>query len=625
MDPKLQYLLACKKNTPDKPRSPSGGEGYISVIARVTNLEAWEALTEVQAGVSIPSQDNEFIVTGRIALSSVEKIRKLPFVASLKASHAVRPAMHATLEDFKLNSKAIGNISISDLHGHSKNVIVGVVGYGCDFVHKSLRNADGTTRIAKIWDQSKGLNPHSPHGYGKVYSREKINSALQQNDPYAALGYDSQNDLFTSSHATHILDIAAGSGFKDEQGNEHPAGVASQAEIVFVELNSESTRTAQEVMETNFGDSVRLVEAVKYIFDYADQAGMPCVINLSLTTMGGPHDGSTLVERAIDEMVSRKDNRAVIIAAGNFFSENCHKSGIVEKNSYSEVDWIIPKNDRTSNEVEIWYSRNDEFEIEVLNKAGLSVARIPLGQNGYITENVNGEENVVCFISHRSNDPSNHDNVIHLFEKPKMQNSLGNWKLRLHGVRVTNGNYHAWVETDRPQGQSYFHQADSSYTLGSISCGKHSIVIAGYDAHRPAKPISFFSSAGPTRDGRNKPELSAPGHDVMAAGGGTTNAVVRLSGTSRAAPAVAGLVALMFGFAKHLEKSMSISTTLQILQEAANKANNEGKEWHNRYGYGMASAAVFEHAFFAPQPRIEGNPASLSANANLSEPARKIV
>ncbi len=611
IDPRLQYHLMRKAVMSESVRFTSADEGYIPVIAKVTDLDAWKNLSEVQPGVEIPHGNEEkgkYIVTGRVPLSRIEAIRALSFVESLKATQPIRPALKATLTDFGLTpeTRTIGNVTVSDLQAHSKDVIVGIVDYGCDFAHKNFIDSNGKTRIARIWDQTKGMNPHSPNGYGKEYTEDKINAALATDDPYATLGYDPIQEDGDPAHGTHVMDIAAGNGSVDSDNHQNSRGVASQAKIVFVELGSDSPSTISQIMETDFGDSVRLVEAVKYIFDYANSVDKPCVINLSLGTNGGAHDGKSLVEKAFDDLVLAQDNRAIVIAASNSYADNIHKLGQVAQGSYSDVSWNIPILDRTSNEIEIWYNGRDEFALEVLSKDGVSVARVPLGGNGFVAETINGEERVVCFISHRANDSSNHDNVIHLFERPKLQNSLGNWTLRLHGVRVTNGNYHAWVERDNFRYQSNIIQADLSHTLGSISTGNYSVVVGSYDAHKATRPLSYFSSAGPTRDGRNKPEVSAPGHDVWAASSRTTDQLTRMSGTSMAAPAVTGLIALMFGLAKHLEKSMSISTTLQILKAAARKTYNEGNDWHSRYGYGMASGKVFSNSFFARRPITAG-------------------
>src|SRR5207244_230688 len=105
---------------------------------------------------------------------------------------------------------------------------------------------------------------------------------------------------------------------------------------------------------------------------------------------------------------------------------------------------------------------------------------------------------------------------------------------------------------------------DNSHTIGSISCGRESVAVGSYDAHKDNLPISFFSNAGPTRDGRQKPEVSAPGHAVWAAWSRTSTGVVQKSGTSMAAPAVAGLVALMLADA-HARGISLDSTAIRAL------------------------------------------------------------
>ena len=113
---------------------------------------------------------------------------------------------------------------------------------------------------------------------------------------------------------------------------------------------------------------------------------------------------------------------------------------------------------------------------------------------------------MILFAASRLNDPNNGDNMIGVFVSPAVP--TGRWVLRLTSTTGRPVPFHAWIERD-DGGQSTFEEPlDNTHTIGSISCGRNTIVVGSYDAHKVATPISWFSSAGPTRDGRKKPEVS---------------------------------------------------------------------------------------------------------------------
>ena len=191
------------------------------------------------------------------------------------------------------------------------------------------------------------------------------------------------------------------------------------------------------------------------------------------------------------------------------------------------------------------------------------------------------------FISHRRKDPNNGDNCINVFLESSA--APGVWTLRLTGVAVTNGSYHAWIERDDRAPSSFPPPYDNSRTLGSISCGHNTLVVGSYDAHKPTLPLSYFSSAGPTRDDREKPELSAPGHDVLAAHSRTGDGVTRKSGTSMAAPAVTGAVALVLAEARARALTLDHRQIRTVIVEAARPG--PGGAWDPRLGKGRLAAA----------------------------------
>lgn len=571
IDPYLQRLLEQRDRGLITEATASTEAGEVAVIAKVSDLDAWNNMSEVRTGADIGSTpDGYHLVTARIPLDRLEQVRRAPFVVSLKPGVPLKPNLKATLEEIQARPDLLPSSSVGNL---GEGVVVGIVDYGCDFVHPSFRNEDTSTRLLAIWDQSGALSDASPFGYGKEHTQEDINRALQTSDPYRMLQYE----VPRSSHGTHVMDIAA--------GNE---GVARKADLVFVEIRTPFPTDPDDIMRSNFGDSVQLVEALRYIFDKAGDR--PCVVNFSLGSNGGPHDGSNLAEQAIDIMLSQQPNRAAVIAAANSYEDGIHAGGTVPQDGFVDIQWELKELDFTDNELEVWYKASDRFRLEVISPGGDSVASLELGENGRL-KNDKGE--TMMFLAHRQQDPNNGDNVINLFNSPPLGLPRGKWTIRLHGVQVTDGSFHAWIERD-DGGQSQFAPPhDNSHTLGSLSCGKKTIAVGSYDAHKPGTPLSFFSSAGPTRDGRQKPEISAPGHEVLAAQSRSLVGMTRKSGTSMAAPAVAGVIALILAEAKAKGLNLTIDEIRDILTKTARKTlPNHADDWHPRFGHGRVDAAA---------------------------------
>jgi subtilisin family serine protease len=577
LDPRLQRLLDRRDRGLTSPVTSSTERGQVAVIARVTSFEAWEAISEVRTGAQLgEAEDGSSIVTGRLPVSRIEAVRENEAVLSLKAAQRLRPILAASTRE----TNGTADLLPPDAKGgQGTGVIVGLVDFGCDFAHQNFRNDDGTTRLLGIWDQDGPSAPDSPFGFGRVHPRDKIDQALQAEDPYRTLGYGPDAANTDGTHGTHVMDIAAGNG----RGTGVP-GFAPHADILFVEpATTDIAWSGPEAVGSEFGDSAQLLEAIRFIFDQAGTT--PCAVNVSLGTNGGPHDGSSLVEQGIDAILREAENRAVVIAASNSFSDGIHAAGTVRQGETVDLEWQVPTHDITGNEVEIWYPGADEFEFELIQPDGTTAGVVPRGQSGRVT-NENGD--VVVFMSHRANDPNNHDNVIGVFLERDLPS--GTWILRLRGNTVSNGSFHAWIERDDRRQSSFAEPKDNTHTLGSISCGRESIVVGSYDAHKPTLPISFFSSAGPTRDGREKPEISAPGHAVVAARSRTGTGVTEKSGTSMAAPAVTGIVALVLAEAKARGISLSIDQIRAAITGSGRHDPPPGTGWEAQYGRGRIDA-----------------------------------
>jgi subtilisin family serine protease len=569
MDPRLQRMVLLNRNGVRKIATASTDSDEVAVIAKVSNAQAWVELTEVRSATIITKADNkqDDIVTGRIPIKRVEFIRGLPFVKSLKAAKKLAPTLMATTTEIEAGQLLPAGIK----NKTGKGVIVGIIDFGCDFAHQNFSLAKGKSRLLQLWNQ--GSEKKSPGvQYGTLYSKSDINKALAASNPYTLLQYNPG----AKAHGTHVTDIAGGNG----RGTKVP-GVAPEADIIFVELDSSDVPDFDTAsVGKSFGDSVHLLEAIKFIFDKA--GNNPCVINLSLGTNGGPHDGSTLVEQGIDSLLAEKPNRAIVIAASNSFEDGIHAAGSVAPKGSVDIAWNVASDDRTENEMEIWFNGKGRLAAEVIDPQGKSLGTVNPGESG--TENDNSG-NIRMFIANRLDDPNNHDNMIGVWLK---QGSTGKWTIRLTNLQNTKTEYHAWIERD-DDGQSTFTQPlDNSHTLGSISCSKLTITVGSYDAHKASKPLSWFSSSGPTRDGRQKPEISAPGHDVIAASSRTVNGVTTMSGTSMAAPAVTGAIAVLLGEAKSRNINLTIEAIRKIVIDSARK-QPPAKAPDNRYGAGRIS------------------------------------
>jgi subtilisin family serine protease len=581
MDPRLQMAVARGRSGVRTAATASTASNEIPVIAKVSNLEKWDALSEVRNGTTIgKATDGNWIVTARIPVSRIEAVRAEDFVQSLKASRPVRPALANSVEETGARPDLL---PAGTAPSGGDGVVVGIVDFGCDFAHQNFRKPGGATRIEAIWQQSATGAPGGLVRYGRLIRAAEIDAALTKPDPYAFLGYGPEPDSLsqTGTHGTHVMDIAAGNG-----GGSGVAGYAPQASIIFVDLAaSDVPWSGAEVVGKNFGDSVQLSEAIEFIF--AQAGNRPCVINLSLGTNGGPHDGSTLVEQGIDVLIAARPNRSVVIAASNSHEDGIHAAGTVPASGSVDLPWELRFGNEPA-EIEIWIPAAARVAFELIGPDGTSNGVIEPGDN----QSLQDGNKVIVVMANQLNEPSNGDTNIGIYIAGVFP--AGTWTVRLHSRNGVAAPFHAWVERYDVAQSAFPAPNDNTFTLGSISCGRETIVVGSYDGKKVAKTISFFSSEGPTRDGRQKPDISAPGHGVHAAWSRTGTLVTPKSGTSMAAPAVTGLIALMYAEAVRKGGSMTALRVRQLLTDAArqNPPATAAGAWDARYGFGRLSAAA---------------------------------
>lgn len=475
-----------------------------------------------------------------------------------------------------------------------RGTVVAVLDWGIDFAHESLLTRDGDgrprTRLLGLWDQRGGDTTANRWGYGRVFTRDQIDLALLSDDPYRALGYhpgavdtrDKRTGRWQGAHGTHVIDIAAGNG---RCGG--PVGVAPEADLLFCHL----ARTHPLIGPGTLGDSANILHAVDWVFEMA--AAQPVVINASLGAHSGPHDGSSYAEAGIDRALELAPGRVMVNSAGNYFTKDAHASGRLTEGRPHTLRLFVPPNDPTPSELELWHSAVDDFTIHISPPGIDRPIPIKFGSTAKIRHDG-------TMLVHVTYGPRNNGDVA-LWAIFTPTAPEGVWSLTITPNRTVDGRFHAWIERDSGlQPRFVGDSVDPFYTTGTICNGSNTITVGAVDTNGTKLRLGVFSSSGPTRDGRIKPEVVAPGVHIVAARSAPPGSLpasrhVAKSGTSMAAPQVTGTIALM---RECLGQAIPIAEMRRLLFSTlarANVADDDGRSIH-RLGYGVLDIAAAERA-----------------------------
>jgi subtilisin family serine protease len=561
MDPALQELIA--EGAPDED---------VAVVVRLNPK------SEPPPGLRIVARFGT-VATARAARQDLRRLHSDPAIASLKAPRLYAGEIEAAGGELEYEVDESDTDPTPDdrrrppgLAETGKGCVIAVIDWGCDFAHPDFRTPGGGTRLIALWDQ-RSEGEGNPYGYGRIHSREAIDRALAETDPFEALGY--RPTLGPASHGTHVLGIAAGNGAAGG-----PAGIAPEADIVFCHLGSGGG---------DLGSSIELLEAIHFAAKCAGTR--PLAFNLSIGRHAGPHDGTLLIERAIDWLLVNRPGTAIVQSAGNYYSRDVHMSGRLREQTSARLPFRLGKRDKMPVSIEIWYSGADEFSASVRGPDGAASAA-----RGAEMPLLAADGTKIGHLYHRGQDPNNGDNLVNLFLYEPA--SSGDWEIGIEGVDVVDGRWHAWIERNAAcrecQAQFTGGKAEPSSTTGSICNSLRTIAVGAYDGHDAAHPLAPFSSVGPTRDGRRKPLLAAPGVRILSVRSrpqvSMAPGYVRMSGTSMAAPHVTGTMVLMMQAAGGRPK---VATMRRLLFSTLKPAPVDDPRWgYGRLDIGAAVAAA---------------------------------
>jgi subtilisin family serine protease len=543
-------------------------------------------------------------LSASVPLTVLEQLAADPEVRFVEAGRPLYPCLNRSLPETMADSVHAGAVGGMPLKG--RGVVVGVIDFGMDYRLDDFRDDTGKSRIAFLWDQALRASPteKTPDGfaYGVEYKAADIDAALASASPEAVV----RHQAAALSHGTHVAGIAAGNG--RAASSSFPAGrfigTAPEATLIFVQPTTDADANS-------LTDSVRVVEAISYIFEKAEALGMPCVVNLSLGQNGGSHDGESTVERAIDSMLETP-GRAFVVAAGNEHIWRGHASGKLQAGEKRTLHWRtggsvplsggtsgVDSPDRSANELEIWYSSRDVLLVRVIDPLGNATATVAPGKS----ESISLPSGDSVYLDSERFNRLNGDARIYIEVSPEASDTItsGVWQVELEAKEIRDGQFHAWIERDPRRAQSSSSQSffvgtdfDATLTIGTPATGRRSLAIANYDPD--AQAVEASSGRGKTRDGRNKPEVAAPGTNILSccARGGLPSLTnpsslvpirVPMTGTSMAAPHVAGIVALMLQRNPKLTAEQIRKILIAAAQAPPGVAVYDG-EW----GYGKVDA-----------------------------------
>ncbi|MEM8570678.1 MAG: S8 family serine peptidase [Pseudomonadota bacterium] len=251
------------------------------------------------------------------------------------------------------------------------SVFMGLIDDGIAVAHERLCDANGKTRVQSYWDQNKFLTA-AETGHGPMCDTSKslrgeitkadIDAVLGAAGPYGdedwiyqklgLINFRDPNPEFVASsgsHGAHVADLAA--------GYPPSAPEASKRPVIAVQLPNPVI--AQPVDDTRLDFYIWL--AIQFVAlraaALAKDAEKPLlVICLSFGKIAGPHDGTGLLETAIDKLIEKGDDRThVAIAAGNQHLSQCRARVELKAEKEAETfDWIVHPDDRTHSTVEAW-------------------------------------------------------------------------------------------------------------------------------------------------------------------------------------------------------------------------------------------------------------------------------
>lgn len=541
MDQKLENILNLALETPEEEReqTESLNVGYSA------ETRSWELIVKYHGSLDRLREQNivvEELIAGYAILTVPEAL--VDMVSDTpEIEYVEKPKRFYYGQTFPAGTSCFPPVTMRTPFLNGRGVLLAVLDSGITWDLEVFRKADGSTRIRYLWDQTVSEETASmrygkmPDGFslGTEYTAEEINAALQMHalDRYRRIP---SRDL--SGHGTAVAGIAAG---KSADGLY--TGAAPEAELIVVKLGLPGNSGG---VEEGFPRTTEILRGVTYALRKARQLNMPLVINLSFGNSYGSHDGSSLLERFLDN-ASEIGKTVICVGSGNEGATRGHFAGNITRDS--RVELAVGNYERNLN-IQLWKNYSDVFRIRL---------QAPGGEEAELSTNIQGgkytleleQTRILVYLGEPLPYAVAQEIYLDMIPAEGSYINAGIWTIRLEPVVTMTGQYYLYLPAGNGRGDSTgFYRSTPQVTLTVPSTAAKVITVGAYDpVYDTYADFSGRGYADSTRTigvaaaGLTKPDLVAPGVNIQAPD--VYGTFTPTTGTSFATPIVSGAAALL--------------------------------------------------------------------------------
>ena len=504
---------------------------YEVIVKYNSNVKSIES--ELDVFIEILSSSYAIVNTDK--LEEIDKLTDFPEIEYVEKPFTLQTqdaqSFSSTgIESFKIETKLSG-----------KDTLLGIIDSGIDYNLPVFKDKNGNSKILYYWDQAGTGTPPEGFQNGTLYTAQNINEAPV---------------YITSSHGTHVAGICS--------------SIANNAKLIVVKVGNSTTDT--------FSRSTEFMRALRFVLDKAVELNMPIAINISYGTNEGSHRGISLFEEFIDEMaVFWKNN--IVVAAGNNARKGSHKRINLKENE-EDVEFIVGENEKILN-LNIWPSYVDKFDIYLINPSNKKTQILSKENTSFTSTISNTNISGIYF----DIAPYSLSSRISFVLKSNNAITPGVWKVIFENNEIVEGIVDLYLPTSEGLSpDTKFLTPDEILTVTVPGTAKKVITVGSFNSRTDTR--SIFSGEGDFSSGIYKPDILAPGEDILSfLPGGTIGA---LTGTSMATPHVTGVCALLmeWGIVNNNDPFLYSQKTRALLNENARRKDNIIYP-NSSYGYGF--------------------------------------